>query len=383
MSPTATYTQTKPAPEVISIALKAVESIESTGATEVVKQAFESPKVAKTVADEIKSLAATVNDIRRRNRQIRADVLDFDNARFTRRNGTVIALSPEWDMLSNRFDEHLNLSHRNAVEASAFMKQYTRAVLEDFDLEEIQDIKKDLKFFAEKLNEKVDGAHKTQVKFESLAKDVALFKEKIAIALDDAEKPINDMLKPAEEKLKGIEAQVKHVSDQLSAIGKATTELLSIGAGAVTQVIHTLAPGAMILVITTIFELAENGVEYLKLRRELSSLKPSLEKAREEFRQREEEHKREHLRYEKYERSLRGTQREIDGLVEKLEVLAHIWQHLQIDMLELTTQLELVVGSDESKVKRFVRKLSGTRDLYRSLTEMLDNYARGVQDSNK
>ncbi|KAI1789277.1 hypothetical protein LXA43DRAFT_589935 [Ganoderma leucocontextum] len=357
----------------IVIEAKVGETVE-----EAVERTLSSPEFSAQVTADIRNLAQTVKDIREGFRAVADDLVGFDNEEYKDKDGEVLRLRPRWLGYQTTFDDILETSHRNALAASAMIRQYTEAILTDVDPSEFDDLREELQGFLRKLEEKAPTAQQTQGDLQKLADDVRSFKAVIDETLWKAgDKCVSD-INEAKGHLKDLDKKLESINVGKTNLGVLAVSGLLLGGACAIVAMFVLAPSAGKVVLDAVKEIGVVGAGYCGIRgwllhQQSTKCEIEMEECRIDI-----VHKRDrHRELLGHEAALTQTKGRITALAEKVDTITAIWRVLKCDMQQLQEQLALVVDPDMHVTRRFLKKLRRPREVYNRLADLLELYAKG------
>ncbi|RPD60420.1 hypothetical protein L227DRAFT_102224 [Lentinus tigrinus ALCF2SS1-6] len=334
------------------------------------KKAIESDTVQNATRSAIEDLNSTVKDIRKAFRKIRQDLQRFDKERFEDKNGAVLQLSPEWDELHEHFLEILDISRENAIEAAAFMQQYTNTMLQDVKESDYPALKEELSNFAVK--EEKAGTAKTE--FSKLADNVYLFSTKIDLVLEDADTNIKEQIHKAQHRIADLHVRLKRISEKTTQLATACIASFATAALGVGLAIVTLSPEAFVLAITSTIAFGKSASGLSNLMHEKKGAKADLEDSSKEILQLIERQDT----LAQIKTSVEQTKLDIKQLSSQINTFVNIWN--AHDLHSFNEQLDYAVNPDVQINKFFPKKIANTRELYKTLIGLLEEYAKGSVD---
>ncbi|RDX43566.1 hypothetical protein OH76DRAFT_1487727 [Lentinus brumalis] len=351
------------------------------------REAIESDAVKNKTLVAIQDLNHTVRDIIQAFRRIRRDLQSFDKKAFRGHDDTVLQLSPEWDKLHEAFHEILDTSRDNATEAAAFMRQFTKTMLQDVDESEYPALKEELANFITMLEDKEEKANKAKKEFRELADDVHLFVAKIDEALQDAEEPIHRELNRTKLRIGDLHVRLREISEESTKMAIACVTSFATAALGVGAAIVTLSPEAFALAVrtfkrnvrtpkTSAVALVHSGSKLSTLLHEKKDVKQELKKC-----SKEAEHLSKRMgALHGYKISLESTKSDVEMLSSQISTFVNIWQSLKQDLHSFNEQLGYAAKPNIKINKFFPKKVANTRGLYTTLILLLEEYAKGSVD---
>ncbi|RPD70947.1 hypothetical protein L226DRAFT_574392 [Lentinus tigrinus ALCF2SS1-7] len=351
------------------------------------KKAIESDTVQNATRSAIEDLNSTVKDIRKAFRKIRQDLQRFDKERFEDKNGAVLQLSPEWDELHEHFLEILDISRENAIEAAAFMQQYTNTMLQDVKESDYPALKEELSNFAVMLSKKEEKAGTAKTEFSKLADNVYLFSTKIDLVLEDADTNIKEQIHKAQHRIADLHVRLKRISEKTTQLATACIASFATAALGVGLAIVTLSPEAFVLAIristrnariskTSTIAFGKSASGLSNLMHEKKGAKADLEDSSKEILQLIERQDT----LAQIKTSVEQTKLDIKQLSSQINTFVNIWNALKHDLHSFNEQLDYAVNPDVQINKFFPKKIANTRELYKTLIGLLEEYAKGSVD---
>ncbi|KAI0687471.1 hypothetical protein C8Q76DRAFT_686128 [Earliella scabrosa] len=334
-----------------------------------------SPEVKDKTELAIKTLNQTVRDIRQAFWQITEDIQRFDDKQITNVDGIRIQLRPRWRELYERFNRIISASHDNAIEAAAFMKQYSVTILEDVSESDFPDLKVELQNFLKILEVKDKMAAQTRDDFATLADDVRHFAIDINQFLFKVEDEVAAELEGIEKRMKALKIRLGEIGNRIKDVAKACLLSFATGATAIGFAIFALSPDTIILAVTSTVAAIKSGGELIRLIKEQH-------RARDELRRLDQSRNDaldQQLAVHEHVRTLTAVNTDSQEIAMKIDTIVNIWQSLKADIHDFKEQLEHSAHPDVKITKFFLRKIAATRVLYQRLAYLLEEYAKGSE----
>ncbi|CDO70173.1 hypothetical protein BN946_scf184774.g1 [Trametes cinnabarina] len=327
------------------------------GCSEFVKALNPSNRSDQAIVD-IRELSKIAEDIKQAFHDIGLHFLEFDNANFQNNEGRVLKLGGCWQVYQivhllfiwfvkyamlillafQQFQTMLDKSFDNASTASAFMQQYSEAIMTDVAQASYVSLRGEIQMFVKWLETKAEDVLRTKNESTGLANDVRLLTMTVA------------------ESLIQVDA---HVMNEINVTTKSSTYSACSST-------CSLEDELSIIRGSNKYKQIEYACAYIK--QEISNREDRLATLV----------AKEHL-ITKYQSPLDQTTLNIENLARKANVVVGIWQYLRSDMIILQQELSLASDPDMLLTALFLKKIKATRELYMKLATLLNMYAQGIR----
>ncbi|KAH9911924.1 uncharacterized protein BXZ73DRAFT_107756 [Epithele typhae] len=356
-----------------ALADPAVRSAASAG----VKEGLKAAAAREAMEKEIEDLGDTTRVIKEGFTAVANEVARFDAAGFKDAAGQPTNLSQVWKALSDRFDDSLTQSHDLASAAVAVLRMYSKTILNRVHLgDNVDELKENLRKFEAEIAAKAKEAAATRTSFITLATDVRAFGNTLQKAMETAGVQLAKELQEANR-------QVEELGKKLSEISQEIQSLTSAAGGIIAK--SAACAFAALTIICPIFCFGVFGFAFVAMKKE-AEINDLRNKHRDVETQRTEQmHKVNVLMAQQallmqFQASLPNTTERVNSLAAKIDTIAHVWQILRSDMIQLKTDLSLAgfKGGDNEKANEdFLDTIGITRDAYLHLAHMFELYAKG------
>ncbi|KAI0659987.1 hypothetical protein C8Q70DRAFT_1053786 [Cubamyces menziesii] len=280
-------------------------------------------------------------------------------------------LAPKWAALRKRFNQLINESQTNAVDAYVVLEQYVAILTaETTESRGLNDIKTEVGNFLSIVDDKTKEATSIKESFVQLAEDVRSFDNDIEdtlFAIQTTETGVNLELQATRQDVQVLHERLAQVTKEMTDLGIACIACLSTGA---------LSAGANLIDQSSFLAAVPLGVSAAKNWRETRALKKQI---------RERERTVSKLK-EKVDAlvslkdSLGYSSKSLGSLADKIDAISGVWHLIKTDMYELRSTLSLAVTGGTTSF--FETKLSVTRKIYQKLVVSLQEYARETAECN-
>ncbi|KAH9887926.1 hypothetical protein C8Q73DRAFT_794375 [Cubamyces lactineus] len=313
------------------------------------------------------------HDFEKHDREVRRLCMESSGPR-----SDVGPLAPKWAALRKRFNQLINESQTNAVDAYIVLDQYV-AVLTAETLESrgLHDFKSEVGNFLSRIEDKTQEADSIKESFSELAEDVRSFKndiEETLFAIQPADKRVHLELEAARQDVQALHERLAQVTKEMTSLGIACIACLSTGALSAGVFLLKLSPQAATAAVSSLLAAVPLGVSAAKSWRETRGLTKEIgerERAITELRKKADA-------LASLKDSLKHSSKSLDNLADKIDAISGIWHTIKTDMLELRSALSLTVAGEVTSYLK--TKLDVARTIYQKLVISLREYAREVHD---